>query len=160
MLSSKQKGNIAENRVIELLTYSTDGRATCYRPVADDDGIDIIVNLKSNLSPIFVQVKSRFKLNKNKRYIQNVGANTFSENDRFYLVFLLINGSTLEIDCLWLIPSKEFKKKAYLKKEGDTYKSFYRFSANPSSVADQWCEYRTKKEDIGEKFLEILESKL
>ena len=31
MLSSKQKGDIAENRVIELITYSSDGEVTCYK---------------------------------------------------------------------------------------------------------------------------------
>jgi len=156
MLSSKQKGDIAENIVIEMITFSTDGGATCYRPVTDDDGVDLIVNPKGKLSPIFIQVKSRFRLNKNNRYIQNVGINTFSEDRRFYLIFLLINDLTLEIDCLWVIPSIDFKKKAYFKKEGNTYKAFYRFSANPSSNRDQWSEYKVNKEEIGGEILSII----
>lgn len=156
MLSSKQKGDIAENRIIELITYTTDGSATCYRPVADDDGIDIIVNLKSKLSPLFIQVKSRYVLNKQKRYIQNVGINTFTADEKFYLVFVLMNNVSLDIECIWLIPSVDFKEKAYFKKKGDSYKAFYRFTANPVSTKDKWSDYIISKNGIGKKIMELL----
>jgi hypothetical protein len=153
---SKQKGDIAENRIIELITYTSNGNISCYRPVADDDEIDIILNEKGKLAPLFIQVKSRFLLNKKNRFIQNVGINTFTEDSNFYLCFILFSDKSLDIQCLWLIPSFDFKEKAYLKSAGETYKSFYRFSANPDSEKDQCCQYQVTKEKIGHQIIEIL----
>lgn len=79
-ISSKQKGYITESRVAELITLGSRGQLTCYTPDSDDDGIDIIVNLKGEFRTVYVQVKSRFKLNKNKHFVQNVGLKDFQES--------------------------------------------------------------------------------
>ncbi len=42
-LSSKQKGDLVEARVAELITLYGDEGLSCYRPMSDDEGIDIIV---------------------------------------------------------------------------------------------------------------------
>lgn len=83
--SSKQKGNIVENRAIEIITLTSNGKLTCYSPNSDDDGIDLIVKPKSKFKPIFLQVKSRFKLQKNCQFLQNVGIKTFQSNKHCYL---------------------------------------------------------------------------
>lgn len=99
-ISTKQKGAITENRASEIITLSSRGRLTCYTPNSDDDGIDLIVNPKGTFKPLFIQVKSRFKLQKSGQFIQNVGANTFSADKSFYILFIYFNKETLEIDKL------------------------------------------------------------
>lgn len=80
-ISSKQKGDVTESRIVELITLGSFGQLTCYyTPKSDDDGIDLIINKKSNFGPIFIQIKSRFKLNKGKQFIQNVGCATFKSH--------------------------------------------------------------------------------
>lgn len=155
-ISSKQKGAITENRVAEIVTLSSRGQLTCYTPNSDDDGIDLIVNLKGDIQPIFIQVKGRFKLQKNGAYIQNVGLNTFTSNHRFYLLFVYFNKNNLEVEKLWLVPSYEFASLAHKQKEGDTYKSFFRFTANPKSTKDKWSRYSVDKADLGDKLMEII----
>lgn len=155
-ISSKQKGDVTESRVVELVTLGSLGQLTSYVPKSDDDGIDIIINKKGDFRPLFIQVKSRFSLSKNGQFIQNVGESTFKSHPAFYIVFLLFNEKTFEVDRVWLIPSMEFEQKAYLKSSGLTYKSFYRFSANPSTDRNQWAGYRVKKEDLGAELLQIM----
>lgn len=154
-ISSKQKGYITESRVAELITLGSRGQLTCYTPDSDDDGIDIIVNLKGEFRTIYVQVKSRFKLNKNKRFVQNVGLKTFKSHPSFYIIFMHFNPDDLEVDTVWLIPSEEFEKLAYFKSEGKSYKSFYRFNANPKSEIDRWAQFKVDKAFLGEELLRI-----
>jgi hypothetical protein len=145
-LSSRQKGAISENRVAEIITLASKGNISCFTPITDDDGLDLIISPKGAFKPLFLQIKSRFKLQKNGRFIQNVGFNTFSPHKSFYVLFLLFNEKTLEVDAIWLVPSLDFREKAYHKKEGKTYKSFYRIAANPNtSSQDIWGEYLTDK---------------
>lgn len=157
-ISSKQKGAISENRASEIITLSSKGRLTCYTPNSDDDGVDLIINPKGTFKPLFIQVKSRFKLQKSGQFIQNVGVNTFIANKSFYILFIYFNDITLEIDKLWLLPSIDFKEIAYEKEAGETYKSFLRFSANPKSDKDRWAKFTIDKAELGEKLLEIIDS--
>lgn len=157
-ISSKQKGAISENRASEIITLSSRGRLTCYTPNSDDDGIDLIVNPKETFKPLFIQVKSRFILQKTGQFIQNVGKNTFIADKSFYLLFIYFNKETLEIDTLWLLPSIDFEKIAYEKGAGETYKSFFRFSANPKSSIDRWAKFTVDKNELGQKLLNIIDN--
>lgn len=141
-LSSRQKGNISENRVAEMITLASAGNLSCFKPISDDDGLDLIVCPKGEFQPIFIQVKSRFKLQKNRTFIQNVGIKTFTPHKAFYIIFMLFEETSLEVKAVWLIPSLDFKEKAYLKKAGENYKEFYRFTASASpKTMDKWKPY-------------------
>ncbi|MCR9173574.1 MAG: hypothetical protein NXI10_13820 [bacterium] len=157
-ISSKQKGDVTENRESEIIMLGSNGRLTCYTPNSDDDGIDLIINPKSEFKPIFIQVKSRFVLQKSGRFVQNVGKGTFSANKNFFLLFMYFDEASMEVDTLWFIPSIEFASLAYDKKEGKTYKSFYRFNAGPNSTKDKWVNYRISKSELGNKILRIIET--
>lgn len=156
-ISSKQKGDITENRAAEIITLSSNGNLTCYVPSSDDDGIDLIINPKMTFKPLFLQIKSRFKLTKAGRFSQNVGKKTFTRDPKFYLLFVYFNPESLEVEKLWLIPSDEFVEKAIDKKEGKTYKSFYRFSAGPFSTKDKWVEYSVDKAQLGNELLRVID---
>ncbi|MEM6814075.1 MAG: hypothetical protein AAF600_06730 [Bacteroidota bacterium] len=157
-ISSKQKGIISEHRIAEIVTLGSTGALTCYTPNSDDDGIDLIVNPKGQIKPLFIQIKGRFKLQTTGQFIQNVGINTFVAHPSFYLVFAYYNLELVDVQHLWLIPSLEFADIAYEKPAGETYKSFYRFSANPLSTKDRWSRYSIPKKELGHKLLEIIET--
>jgi hypothetical protein len=156
-LSSKQKGNVSENRIVELITLGSQGKLTCYRPDADDDGLDLIVNERENFRPIFLQVKGRFVLN-NRQFVQNVGVETFKPDKRFYLAFVLFTQERFEVHRVWLVPSRDFAVKANRKESGKTYKAFFRFSANPNSSEDKWAEYQLHPASLGSRIVEIIKS--
>lgn len=156
-LTSKQKGEISENRVAEIITLASAGNISCFRPITDDDGLDLIISPKGQFKPLFIQVKSRFILQKNGRFIQNVGFGTFRPHKSFYVLFLLFNEKTLEVDAIWFVPSLDFGKKAFHKKAGETYKSFYRITANPRSTSkDKWAEYLTNKTTLVDRIYKAI----
>lgn len=154
-ISSKQKGTILENRIAELITLGSEGKLTCYTPFADDDGIDLIIKEKGKFKTLYVQVKSRFLLNKG-RFIQNIGTSTFQADQNSVIVFAFYNDVALDVETLWVIPSEDFKKKALLKAPGKNYKEFFRFSAGPNSDKDKWCSYKVAKSDLGQWFVDYL----
>ena len=59
-VSTKQKGDIAEARIAELITLYGDTTLSCYKPISDDEGIDLIVKEKGSLKTMYIQIKSRF----------------------------------------------------------------------------------------------------
>ena len=147
-LSSRQKGTISENRVAEMITLASAGNLSCFKPISDDDGLDLIVCPKGEFQPIFIQVKSRFKLQKSKSFIQNVGKKTFTPHKAFYLLFMLFDETDLEVKALWLIPSLDFEREAIFLKAGKSHKDTYRFASSASpKTKDKWKPYLITKED-------------
>jgi len=58
-LSSTQKGAIGEMMLAAALTCYSDGQLCCFQPVADDDGIDLLIYNKATRLTLALQVKSR-----------------------------------------------------------------------------------------------------
>jgi hypothetical protein len=153
-LSPKQKGNILETRFIELVALGSEGRLSSFTPDSDDDGIDIIVNRKGDFKPIFVQVNSRFNLDANGNYSKDIGTNTFRDNDKFFLCFFLYNIEDYDVEKIWFIPSKDFKKQA-IEINPVEYKQKLRFSANPKDKSgDMWNQYKIEKKELAKKIEE------
>lgn len=155
-LSTKQKGDVVENRVSEIITLSSQGRLTCFSPNTDDDGIDLIVNRKGYFTPIFLQIKGRFALTKGKCFIQNVNINTFRPHKNFFILFVYFDSNKLEVDTLWLVPSSSIISDAIYLKEGEHYKASYRFNASFSTNNVKWSEYKINKSELGNKIDDII----
>ncbi len=153
--NSKQKGKILESRFIELISIGSSGRLSCFIPDVDDDGIDVIVNPKGSYKPIFLQVKSRFKLNRG-RFSTNIGTNTFREDEKFFIIFFYYNKEKFEIENIWLIPSIEFKEKS-MKINLKNHRQTLRFSANPNRESqDKWSKYKINKKELAKRIESII----
>lgn len=156
MLTSKQKGNILEHRFIELISLGSEGKLTCFTPDSDDDGIDIIVNKRTDFKPLFIQVKSRFKLNSNGSFSQDIGTNTFKPDDKFWLCFFYYDMDNLDIDTIWLIPSYEFLEKSN-ELNPENYSQKLRISASIKELSqDKWHKYRVSQSELAIKVEEII----
>lgn len=154
-ITNKQKGTIIENLVVELITFGSNGAITCYTPNADDDGLDLILNQKGHVNPLFIQVKSRFSLEKNKRFAHNVGVNTYKCHDLLYYIFLLYDQENRDIICTWIVPSRDLFENIKVSQISGR-QNHLRFSANPFSDRDKWSSYRIHPNDIGKYLLEKL----
>lgn len=109
-LSSGAKGNIVEDRIKELILLYGQGLLNVYKPVVDNRGIDLVVMQNSFFYPIFIQVKSRFNAIEKGSILIDVGENTFSVHNSFYIIGAAFNPATLELeDRLLFIPSKDYE---------------------------------------------------
>lgn len=118
-LSPKQKGVIAEARVAELITLYGSTALSCFQPMSDDDGIDLVVKEKGRLDrTIFLQVKSRFG-SPEGTFTATTRPPAVATKDLAF-VFCLFDTAEGDLwDSLWFIPADDFLTKANKLGSGD-----------------------------------------
>lgn len=136
-LSTTQQGAIAESIVaIELMTGSG-GRLAPFKPIADDDGIDLLVYDKETSRATPLQVKARFNIDAGGTVEFNVRKSTWRKDPAARLLCVLI--ADRRIAAAWLVPMHELETAARLK--GD------KFVLTPSpkdTSKDRYAAYRVR----------------
>ncbi|MCK4624561.1 MAG: hypothetical protein KAV00_04565 [Phycisphaerae bacterium] len=140
-LSSTQKGALAENIVGNELMLQSQGRLTPFKPMADDDGIDLLIYDKQTRISIPLQVKSRAKgLNKSPNICHfGVQTATFSKSKNTYLIAVLMTEDMRSVERAWLIPMRILPR---LARDGKT-----KFVVRPNwsdSSKDKYSTYRCR----------------
>jgi hypothetical protein len=110
-LSSTQVGVLAENLVINALMLSSNGRFAPFRPVADDDGIDLLLYDKNSGRVVPLQVKARTRTLKKPRSSERGNVVHFQVRRQAIrhfgmarLLAILLREDATSIDAAWLIP--------------------------------------------------------
>jgi hypothetical protein len=153
-ISSKQKGDIAEARIAELITLYGDTEVSCFKPISDDEGIDLIVKPKGKLKALYIQIKSRFGNDLSEIFTATVKASGVIDNYSMAFVFCYFNTLDGDVwDNLWFIPAPEFLKKAN-QLMGGTNLGFV--AGRKQSEANKWDEYLIDKTDLSTKIIEQL----
>jgi hypothetical protein len=156
-ISSKQKGDITESRIAELISLYGSEALSCYKPISDDDGIDIIVNKKGKLEPLFVQVKSRFGDNPSSIFTATVKTHTLVNSKKMLVVFCFFDTEKGDLwDYVWLIPADEFIKKAN-KLDGGKILGFV--AGRKKIDSNKWDQYLIEKNDLSEQIIGYLKIK-
>ena len=83
--------------------------------MVDDEGVDLIFNLKGTTQTLAVQVKSRFKstslVQRKGIFRAQVGKSTFQPRQDLHILFVLFDDrDAMNIEYAWLIPSIDFAK--------------------------------------------------
>ncbi|MEX0748774.1 MAG: HTH domain-containing protein [Candidatus Saccharimonadales bacterium] len=153
-VSSKQKGDIAEARVAELITLYGDNEVSCFKPISDDEGIDLIVKPKGQLKSLYIQIKSRFGSNPSEIFTATVKASGVVENYSMVYLFCYFDTSTGDMwDYVWLVPAPDFKRLANNLQGG----SLYGFVAGrKKSDSNKWDQYLIHKTDLSESIINQL----
>lgn len=160
-LSSKQKGDIAEARVAELIVLYGDKALSCYKPISDDEGIDLIVKEKGSLKTLYLQVKSRFELTPkgSKQFIQTPSVDSIVNSYKMALVFVYFDVSRGDIyDKIWFVPAPDFIQKAHLipANKEKKRKEKYRFNANIEKEEGRFGEFLIDKRDLANAILRLM----
>lgn len=112
-ISSKQKGDIAEARIAELITLYGERTLSCYKPISDDEGIDLIVKEKGSLKTMYLQIKSRFSGNPAEVYTAKVKKAGVADKHAMALVFCNFDTEQGDLwDYLWFVPAPDFLRGA------------------------------------------------
>jgi hypothetical protein len=154
-LSSQAKGDIVEDRIKELILLYGQGLLNVYKPTNDAEGIDLIVVKNGIFQPIFLQVKSNYKLHTGKNLLVQVGDKTFKSHHTMYIVGAYFDPKKLEVhDKIALIPSNKMDKKGNVVKfqKGKTGKRMT-IPLSENSHAKH-IKYIIKKTDFVNKLLE------
>lgn len=153
-LNSKQKGDIAEARVAELITLYGDEGLSCYRPISDDEGIDIIVKKRGETEVAYIQVKSTFG-DGSRGFVSSVKEKNIANKRRMLMVFVyfdLLEGDLHEH--VFCVPAPDFLRltKNEDKKPGE--RVFTVGLKNPDR--SKYAPFLIEKRELANKVLEIL----
>jgi hypothetical protein len=153
-LSTKQKGDIAEARIAELITLYGEKQLSCYKPISDDEGIDLIVKEKGSLKTIYIQIKSRFGDNPNLIYTATSKASTVIDKFSMALVFCFFDTNKGDVwDYLWFIPAPDFIKKANKLSSG-----LLGFVAGrKKKESNKWDDYLIDKRNLANEIIKLME---
>lgn len=148
-LSAKQKGDIAEARIAELVTLYGETEVSCFKPISDDEGIDMIVKPKGKFKTLYVQVKSRFGTQPSGAFTAHVKTSNVVDNYSLAFVFCYFDTSKGDIDdYVWFVPAPDFLRKATRSHQD----SLLRFVAGRTkSETNKWDEYLIEKQTSPQK---------
>ena len=151
-VSPKQKGDIAEARIAELITLYGETSLSCYKPISDDEGIDLIVKKKGELRSVYVQIKSRYGDASSGVYTATVKSSTLQDNYSMMLVFCLFDTEQGDLwDYVWFVPATEFVKKANRLQNGIQLGFVAGRNRNESN---KWDEYLIDKRGLAKAIIE------
>ncbi len=153
-LNTQQKGNIGETRVAELITlYGKEG-LSCYRPVTDDEGIDIIVKKRGTADVAYVQVKTTFG-DGDKGFVATVDEASILNKRRMLLVFVYYDLTEGDLnENVFCIPGPDYLKLTYNDKKTTTSRVFTVSLNKPDQ--SKYSAYLIEKRELANKILEIL----
>lgn len=152
-ISTKQKGDIAEARIAELITLYGDTTLSCYKPISDDEGIDLIVKEKGSLKTMYIQVKSRFGDSIEEPFVVRVKEKALTENYSMAIVFCFFDTEEGDVwDYVWFVPAPDFMKKsrAVQYQDGRAY-SFV--AGKKHRESNKWDQYLIDKRDLANAIL-------
>jgi hypothetical protein len=153
MTTSRQLGQIFENKVIEYLTILSNGQLQCYMGFSDEEGIDLIVKIKGQFDAIFLQIKGRTKLEKYNQFSQTIYESTSYQDEKFYYLFCYLNISEYENPLFWFIPSIELMK-VLTPHKPKSHRSQYSFSTSLKS--GQWDKFKCTKHELTNRIIKKL----
>ncbi|HAT9397970.1 HTH domain-containing protein [Legionella pneumophila] len=153
-ISSRQKGDIAEARIAELITLYGDTSLSCYKPISDDEGIDLIVKQKGSLKSMYIQVKSRYGDNPSEVFVSKIKTCNAIENHSMAFVFCLFDTEKGDVwDYVWFIPAPAFIKHAHRLDEG---RMLGFVAGRNKKESNKWDEYLIDKRDLANQIISAM----
>lgn len=150
-VSTKQKGDIAEARIAELITLYGDTTLSCYKPLSDDEGIDLIVKEKGSLKTMYIQIKSRFGDNPDSIFTATTKTATLADNYSMAVVFCFFDTEEGDLwDYLWFVPAPHFIKMAN-KLDGGRLLGFV--AGRKRKESNKWDDYLIDKRDLANQVI-------
>jgi hypothetical protein len=150
-ISTKQKGDIAEARIAELITLYGDTTLSCYKPLSDDEGIDLIVKEKDSLKTMYIQIKSRFGDNPDDIFTATTKVTSISDNYSMAIVFCFFDTEEGDLwDYLWFVPAPDLIK---LANKLDSGRLFGFVAGRKKKESNKWDNYLIDKRDLANQII-------
>lgn len=154
-LNTKQKGDIAEARVSELLTLYGDEGLSCYRPISDDEGIDIIAKRREKLEVAYIQVKSSYGY-KDRGFVSSVREKQIVNKERMILVFVYFDLSEGDLfDQIFCIPAPDFLRLTANEDKKPGVRVFTVGLRSPDK--SKYAEFMIEKRELANRIIELMD---
>jgi hypothetical protein len=136
-ISTTQIGAIGEHIAASQLMLTSQGRLTPFLPMADDDGIDLLIFDKKTRATLPIQIKSRTAIDGSTRGTVQFDVRRKTMSDDTYLLALLFDWQAGVVRRAWLLAMSQLEKVSV--------RSANKFSIRPSpkdTSRDRYTPYR------------------
>lgn len=153
-LSSKQKGDIGEARVAELIALYGDEGLSCYQPMSDDEGLDLIVKKRGTIECVYIQIKTSFGY-KDRGFVSTIKEKNIFNKERMLIVFTYFDLSEGDLyPNLFCIPAPDFLRLTANEKKNTTDRVFTVGLNHPEK--SKYAEFMIEKRELANRILEIM----
>ena len=116
-ITTTQIGAIGEHIAASQLMLASSGRLSAFLPMADDDGIDLLVRDKITGATFPIQIKSRtaIDLSTGGTVQFDIRLKTLSSDG--YLLALLFDWQAASVERAWLVPMHELENVAIIRRD-------------------------------------------
>ncbi|GBE17339.1 hypothetical protein BMS3Abin15_01181 [bacterium BMS3Abin15] len=161
-LSSTQKGALAENIVSNELMIETKGRLSPFKPMADDDGIDVLIYDKLTIRSVPLQIRSstntikkRGKQERSNTAYFELKKSALKKERKAFLLCVLLKQNMKTAERAWLFPLDQLHKIASKGKDK------YIIRANKQlSTKDKFKNYQCESiKEVAKRLIKYFEEK-
>lgn len=153
-LTSKQKGDIGEARIAELITLYGDFGLSCYKPMSDDEGLDLIVKKRGGLEIVYIQIKTTYGY-KDRGFVSTIKEKNIYNKERMLVVFAYFDLSEGDLyPNLFCVPAPDLLRLTANDEKNTTDRVFTVGLNNLDK--SKYAEYMVEKRELANRILEIM----
>lgn len=115
VITTTQIGAIGEHIAASQIMLASSGRLSPFLPMADDDGIDLLVRDKITGATLPIQIKSRTAIDRSTRGTVQFDVRLKTLSSDGYLLALLFDWRAASLKRAWLVPMHELESVAIIR---------------------------------------------
>ena len=154
-MDKTQLGRAGELALALYSLITSDGELQLYTPVADDDHVDATAGRRGGVPAIAIQVKTTGHLDRDGLVDAKADYPIGHVREHPAFLYAVVMLGSVAIEALWLVPSPDFNRLAYRRRDGD--REILEFRAGPVG-SDHFAPYRVPPLDAGNRLLAIIDS--
>jgi hypothetical protein len=147
------KGEIAELLVRAYVLASGGGRLTTFKPDADVDHKDFVVDRRGGDQHAYGQVKCTTRLREKQVWcVVHLSPHRIPDSARFFYVFAFLDLRSVELTRMWLVPARDFNRLAYRKRRGKFIVLWFK----APRLDGRWDPFEVTKDELGPRIIELM----
>jgi len=148
-------GEVAELLARAYVLASSMGRLTTFKPEADVDHKDFIVDKRGGDQHGYVQVKCATRLRQKQVWcVAQYLPDQIPTSARVFYLFAFLDLRSIELTQMWLVPAPDFNRLAYRRKDGRRITMWFKTPARDR----RWDRFAVGREDLAARIAELMDS--
>ena len=148
-------GQIAELLARAYVIASGGGRLTTFKPDADVDHKDVIVDTRGGDQHAYLQVKCAARLYQDQvwcsaRYL--IGH--IPSSGRLFYLFAFLDVRSVELTQMWLVPAPEFNRLAYRKRVGKYVELWFKTPRRDH----RWDRFAVTRDQLAARIIQLMQA--
>ncbi len=157
MLTATQRGTAGEQLFAACVTLSSAGDLELFKPLTDDDHIDVTAGRRGKVPALAIQVKTALSLDRKRLAVARMAFPDGRPREHPAFVYAIVHVAEASVETAWIVPSADFNRLTY-RGAGSRGKGIeLQFMASPSRP-DRWSAFRCERMDLGPRLVNLIDS--